>query len=109
MNILARSEAYEAVFGVGNYPLKDAAILDSGTTLHIFNDEKWFRNIQPAPLGDYVQTGSNIVSILGYGDIELLVNGHDGTNRIRLCYVAYSDAFACNLVLYEKLKAKRWW
>ena len=39
---------------ISNYPLKNSAILDSRTTLHIFNQISRFLNFRAALEGDYV-------------------------------------------------------
>jgi hypothetical protein len=41
-------------FLINNYPLKNSAILDSGTTLHIFNQISQFLNFRAALESDFV-------------------------------------------------------
>lgn len=48
------------------YALKHSAILDSGTTDHVFNELSRFLNFSPALEGDYLWAGDAKVPILGY-------------------------------------------
>jgi hypothetical protein len=92
------------------YPLRDSAILDSGTTLHIFNQISRFLNFRPAPYGDHVVTGDGEAPILGYGDVDILVDGPKGKRAMRLYGAAFCEGFACNLVSLQKLLARGlWW
>jgi Pol polyprotein len=78
---------YESTFQAGTpYPLKLSTILDSGTTLHIFNDLSRFHNFRKAPRHQYVTAGSSEVPILGYGDVDVRVtrpNGSRGTLHLK--------------------------
>ncbi|KAI0603761.1 hypothetical protein TUN205_12002, partial [Pyrenophora tritici-repentis] len=49
------------------YPLKDAFILDSGSTTHICNDLSRIEDVRPSTPGDYIWAGSSKVWIRGYG------------------------------------------
>jgi hypothetical protein len=53
------------------YPLKNSAILDSGTIIHMFNEIARFINFKPAPDGDFVLAGDHKVSIQEYEDIDI--------------------------------------
>ena len=78
-------------------------ILDSGATIHVFNDLSRFSNFRKAPRGEYLIAGDSHVPILGYGDIALrLKNG----KTLRLKNTAYCKAFATNLVSFSRLKDK---
>ena len=50
------------------YPLKNSAILDSGTIIYMFNEIACFK---PAPDGDFVLAGDHKVSIQEYEDIDI--------------------------------------
>jgi hypothetical protein len=99
---------YESVFEAGtNYPLKLSAILDSGSTLHIFNDLSRFRNLKKDPRNEYVIAGNSEVPILAYGDVDLRVtrpNGSKGT--LRLKGVAFCTDFNPNLISFDLLQKK---
>jgi hypothetical protein len=47
-----------------------SAILDSGSSIRIFNDSSRFLEYRPAPYGDYVLAGEGKVQIYGYGTVE---------------------------------------
>ena len=99
---------YESTFQAGTpYPLKLSTILDSGTTLHIFNDLSRFHNFRKAPRHQYVTAGSSEVPILGYGDVDVRVtrpNGSRGT--LRLKDVAFCTDFNTNLVSFNLLQKR---
>ena len=52
-----------AAFSVEKYPLKNSAILDSGTTIHIFNEIARFLNFRSADPGDLVWAGEHKVRV----------------------------------------------
>src|ERR1700722_20653173 len=68
---------HTAAFTIDRYPLKNSAILDSGTTIHIFNEISRFTNFRTADPRDFVWAGTERVPIQGYGnvDIEVTVPG----------------------------------
>ncbi|EAQ91522.1 hypothetical protein CHGG_03457 [Chaetomium globosum CBS 148.51] len=55
------------------YPLRNSAIVDSGTTIHIFNNPRRFRNLRQAPAEDFVYAGDTEVPILGYGEVIIKI------------------------------------
>ncbi|KAL9567430.1 hypothetical protein ACKAV7_008380 [Fusarium commune] len=55
-------------FNCAPYPLRHSAILDSGSTIHIFNEVCRFLNYRPAPSGDFVYAGESPVAIHGKDD-----------------------------------------
>ena len=55
------------------YPLFYSAILDSGTTLYIFNDLARFYNLRKAPRDHFIVAGNSQVTILAYGDVNITV------------------------------------
>ena len=92
----------KSIFSSISYQLKDLTILDSGATIHVFNDLSRFSNFRKAPRGDYLIAGDSHVPILGYGDITL--RPKNGNGRIlRLKDVAYCTNFAANLVSFSHL------
>ena len=58
-------------FTVATYPLRNSTILDSGTTLYIFNKLVRFYNYHYTPENNYVYTRDSTVPILRYGEIDL--------------------------------------
>jgi hypothetical protein len=92
------------------YPLKNSTILDSGTTLHIFNNLLRLMNFRKAPDGDFVWAGDNKVRILGYGEVYIKVKPpHSKPRILRLQDVAYCENFACNLVSLRVLQSQGYW
>ena len=98
----------KGAFSITSYPLKNSAILDSGTTIHIFNELRRFLNFRTAS-SDFVWAGEHQVPILGYGDVDIQVQGQHGKSILRLHDVAYCENFACNLVSLRLLRRKGWW
>ena len=89
------------------HPLKLSTILDSGTTLHIFNDLSRFYNLRKAPRHEYVIAGSSEVPILGYGDVNIQVTRPDKSKGIlRLRDVAFCTDFNTNLVSFRLLRKR---
>jgi hypothetical protein len=86
------------------YPLSQSAILDSGTTLHIFNDLSRFYNLRKGPRDHFIVAGSSQVPILAYGDVNIKIRGPRGPQTLRLRDVAYCTDFQCNLVSFDKLQ-----
>jgi hypothetical protein len=97
-------------FSIAQYPLKNSAILDSGTTIHIFNEITRFLRFQTAPVGDFVWAGEHKVKIQGYGDVDVEIQSSKGKRILRLFDVAFCEDFACNLVSLRQLhKHGYWW
>ena len=89
------------------HPLKLSTILDSGTTLHIFNDLSRFYNFRKAPRHEYVIAGSSEVPILGYGDVNVQVTKPDKSKGVlRLKDVAFCTDFNTNLVSFRLLRKR---
>ena len=99
----------QGTFTTTTYPLKHSAILDSGTTLHIFNMITRFLNFRRALEGDYIYAGDAQVPILGYGEVDIKVQSPYGAHIMRLYDVAYCENFACNLVSLRLLRRKGYW
>jgi hypothetical protein len=92
------------------YSLKNSAILDSGTTIHVFNQITRFVNFRTAPDGEFVWAGDTKVPTLGYGNIDIQVRGPKGKLQVlRLYDVAYCENFAANLVSFQQLRRQGYW
>jgi hypothetical protein len=90
--------------------LINSAILDSGTTIHIFNQKSRFQDLRRARSGDYVWAGDTKVPIQGYGTVEILVQGFQESRILRLQDVVLCSGMACNLVsLRQPQKRGTWW
>jgi GAG-pre-integrase domain len=102
--------APRAAFSIDQYPLKNSSILDSATTIHIFNEIARFIDFHTAPDGDFLWAGDSRVPILGYGDVDILVEGPNGKLQVlRLYDAAYCENFAANLVSLRQLQKQDYW
>jgi transposase InsO family protein len=91
------------------YPLKLSTILDSGTTIHVFNDLTRFHNFRKAPRHHYLIAGNREVPILGYGDVNVDVKRPNNNKGVlRLKNVAFCTDFATNLVSFRLLRKKEY-
>ena len=75
------------------YPLFYSVILNSGITLHIFNDLAHFYNLRKAPRDHYIVAGNSQVPILAYGDVNVTIKGRNSPQTLRLREVAYYSGF----------------
>jgi hypothetical protein len=96
---------------ITEYPLKNSAILDSGSTLHVFNEIARFINFRRAPDMDVLWAGDSPINIIGYGDVDISIIGlKSRLQKLRLFNVAYCPNFATNLVSLRQLqKMDYWW
>ena len=79
-------------------------ILDSGTTIHVFNDLSRFINFRKAPHHHILIAGNHKVPILGYGDIHIKLKKQNGGKRtLRLRNATFCTNFATNLVSFKLL------
>ncbi|KAM4058338.1 GAG-pre-integrase domain-containing protein [Hirsutella rhossiliensis] len=106
---IARADT-KAAFAVDNCPLCHSALLDSGSTIDIFNEISRFTHFRRATPGDFLWAGESKVPIQGYGDVDVEVEGPRGPRLLRLTDAAYCENFACNLISYKHLKRQGvWW
>ena len=94
-------------FSISNYPLKNSTILDSRTTLYIFNQISQFLNFTTTLEGDFVQVENYKIPILGYREVDVKIKHLiDRTRIIRLYNIALYKGIVYNLVslyiLYQK-------
>ena len=101
----------QASFSVADYPLRHSAILDTGTTLHIFNEVSRFLDLRTARTGDFVWAGERKIAIQAYGTVDIVVQGPKRQKQLmRLYNVALCPTIVCNLVSYQLLERKGiWW
>jgi hypothetical protein len=100
---------HTSAFSVTHYPLKNSALLDSGATIHIFNNCNRFDKYRPAEPDDFVFAGKQQIPIQGYGNVDLHAQGPEGSRMIRLCDVALCEGFPCNLVSLRQLHKRGYW
>jgi len=102
----------EATFSASQqgYPLKDAFILDSGSTTHICNNLSRLEDVRPPVMGDYIWAGNSRVWIKGYGAVKVTAEGSQGKQTIYLSNVAWCPDFLCSLVSFRLLRRQGiWW
>jgi len=82
----------------------------------VFNLRSRFQNYRKALPGDFLWAGEHPVSIQGYGEVDIQIQGppQNGQRRqryfLRLRNVAYCPGFACNLVSLRQLRKQGlWW
>ena len=101
-----------AAFAASNqgYPLKDAFILDSGSTTHICNNLSRLEDVRDPGIGDYIWAGNSTIWIQGYGAVRVMAEGSQGKQIMRLENVAWCPDFLCNLVSSRLLRRQGiWW
>ena len=104
-----------------SYPLRLSTILDSGSTVDVFNDRTRFRNFSVAVHGDFVWSGDAKVPIHGTGDVIIPVyitptslrSGSDVSRRptrtLRIREAVYCPTFLCNIVSLRNLRRRGFW
>ena len=89
---------------IDKYPLQKSAILDSGSSLRIFNDLIRFKSFKKPATKEYLIAGNSIVPIKGYGRVDLPIIRTDGSHGIlRIKKAAYCPTFAVNVVSFHLL------
>ncbi|KAL1996476.1 hypothetical protein VTN49DRAFT_8076 [Thermomyces lanuginosus] len=92
------------------YPLKRSVILDSGSTLHVFNSPLRFVRLRSAPSEEKLWAGDGRLDIKGYGDVDLFLTTPTGYKKLRLRDVAFVPELATNVVsLHQLEKTGIWW
>ena len=82
-------------------------ILDSGASIHVFNDIARFQNFTKASKIIYIQAGSSRILILGYGSVRIPILREDKSEGVmRLSNVAYCVDFVVNLVSFQQLRKR---
>jgi hypothetical protein len=101
----ANISLYKSLFQTSTcHPLKLSMILDSGTTIHIFNHLLRFINFCKAPYHHILITGNHKVPILRYHDIHIeLKRPRGGKGTLQLRNTAFCTDFATNLVSFRLL------
>jgi hypothetical protein len=88
-----------------NFPLRDSFILDSSSSIHVSHKLRRFDNFRQAQLGDQSISGSSLVTIQGYGEIEVALTNPKGQVKfLRLNNISYCPEFSTNLVSLKLLE-----
>ncbi len=100
-SVFSASQPYTEL---ADWALYNSFILDSGATTHICHDRSRFQNFYPQ--SDTLLAGSGPVSIEGWGDVDIQVQGDNGTSRtITLYKTAYIPTFSANVVSLNRSNA----
>src|SRR5438034_137364 len=92
----------KSVFQSSTFSFRDLIILDSGATIHVFNDLSQFSNFQKASHEDFLIVRSSEVSILSYEDVTLQTT----KEVLQLKNVIFCTDFVTNLISFSLLKEK---
>ena len=91
-------------YSEANYALRNAAILDSGATIHIFNNAQRFSNYRKALRGDAITAGEGQMRVEGYGEVDLELKQPCGIRSVmKLRNVAHCPGFQTNVVSLDHL------
>ncbi|OXV07206.1 hypothetical protein Egran_05029 [Elaphomyces granulatus] len=103
---LLTSEENSSFITNDDYFLYKSTLLDSGTTIHIFNDLTRFQNFRKAPRNHTVRCGNHFARVLGYGNVDVDIDGVGKKRKkvLQLKDAAYCPDFMTNLVSFSKLK-----
>jgi hypothetical protein len=89
-----------------DYTLCKSTLLDSGTTVDIFNDLSRFQDFRKAPRNHVVRCGNHFARVLGYGNVSVDVREGNRQGVLRIRDAAYCPDFMTNLVSFLKLKQR---
>jgi len=93
-----------AAFHSADYPLRRSTLLDSGASLHVFNDRTRLRNFRAATYGESIFAGDTEVPILGWGTATVRLKTPSGRKiPLALSEVAHCEGFKTNLVSLRRL------
>ena len=93
-------------FRTTQYKLYNSTILDSGATLHVFNDRTRFKDFRQAKEEDEIIAGNSVIPIEGFGTVEITVRTETTSGpierRIQLTDTAYVPEFHTNVASFWK-------
>ena len=100
-----------AALAINQYSLKNFSILDSDTTIHIFNKITWFLNFWSASYENFVWAEKSKIIIQEYRNVDIQVFRSKSKLQILHLYdIAYCEEFTANLVFFWQLqKLDYWW
>jgi Pol polyprotein len=89
-----------------DYTLCKSTLLDSGTTVDIFNDLSRFQDFRKAPRNHVVRCGNHFARVPGHGNVYVDVREGNRQGVLRIRDAAYCPDFMTNLVSFLKLKQR---
>ena len=75
----------------------------------MFNNRDRFQYYKKAIYGDFIWSADRKVRIEGYGTVYITVNTLPGHRNIQINKAAYYLTFIYNMVLFNRLKERRYW
>ena len=100
------SKEHSSFITNSDYSLCKSTLLDSATTIDIFNDISRFVHFRKAPRNHVVRCGNHFVPILGYGTVDVDIREGNKQGILRIGDSAYCPDFMTNLVCFAKLKKR---
>jgi hypothetical protein len=84
--------AYAASSPPTDYKLRNSFIFDSGATIYVCNDHSRFQDFESS-VNKRLYAGDTIVSIEGFGSVEITLQGPNGPRKVLLTKVALVSSF----------------
>jgi hypothetical protein len=88
-----------------DYDLCDSVLLNSGATVHVFNDRSRFVSNSELT-SDHIYVDSHTEEIVGFGTAAVTIDTPEGKERIMLIGAAYVPSFYTNLACIQKFNDK---
>jgi len=88
----------------GVYALHHSFILDSASTIYIYNNQERFQSLRPANKDDQIIAGNSSVPIEGFGTVKITLKLPNSLSRkIKLADIAFIPSFHTNIVSLDRL------
>ena len=84
------------------FGLYNSFILDSGATNHICHTKDRFTNYRPNT--STLIAGAGPMTVYGYGDVEIMVQGTHGPRKVTLKDTSYIPDFQANIVSMKRIR-----
>ena len=91
------------------YSLKNLIILNSDSTIHVFNEIICFLNFQTAQPDDFLWADDHKVSIQEYDEVDVKIQIKTDKYLMRFHEVTFYKNFAVNLILLCQLHQLSYW
>ena len=91
------------------YLLKNSAILNSDSIIHIFNEIIYFLNFWTAQSDDFLWTDNHKVSIQEYDEVDVKIQIKTDKHLMRFHKITFCKNFAVNLILLCQLHQLSYW
>ena len=88
------------------YKLQNSIIIDSGASIHVCNDYKHFKTLQPTSKENSLYAGNTVIPIEGYGNATVTITMPKGLWQIELMNAAYIPSFHMTVTSLKKFVLK---